>query len=115
MAPQNPKVTAAFEAMKVLGIPQKKVKPVLKDLLQTYEKNWGMIEQENYRVLVDAIFEAEDNVTEKKKKLAKNVDVRIQLLSSFFIVFFVPFVTKYGCISSISFWLEPTGNHGTRT
>lgn len=60
MAP-DPKITKAFKAMKLLGISENKVKPVLKRLLKLYDKNWELIEGENYRVLADAIFEEEDN------------------------------------------------------
>ncbi|KAJ0740175.1 putative [histone H3]-lysine(4) N-trimethyltransferase [Helianthus annuus] len=55
----NPRVEKAFRAMRNLGIPDKKTKPVLKYLLKLYEKKWELIEQENYRVLADAIFENE--------------------------------------------------------
>ncbi|XP_058767004.1 histone-lysine N-methyltransferase SUVR4-like [Vicia villosa] len=61
MAPPNPKVIAAFRAMTNLGIHESKVKPVLKKLIKLYEGNWELIEEENYRALVDAIFEEEDN------------------------------------------------------
>lgn len=67
MAP-NPRVSAAFRAMKALGINETKVKPVLKKLLKLYDKNWELIEEENYRALADAIFEEEDNIQEEKKK-----------------------------------------------
>ncbi|XP_048430066.1 probable inactive histone-lysine N-methyltransferase SUVR2 [Pyrus x bretschneideri] len=76
MAP-NPRVNAAFKAMAELGINEKQVKPVLKNLLRLFDKNWELIEEENYRVLVDAIFDAEDTqgVEEKKeKKKSKNYD-----------------------------------------
>lgn len=63
MAP-NPRVLAAFRAMKDIGIKEDKVKPVLKRLLKLYEKNWELIEEENYRALADAIFEEEDNVVQ---------------------------------------------------
>lgn len=59
MAP-NPRVVAAYRAMTTLGINEVKVKPVLKQLLKLYDKNWEMIEQENYRVLADAIFEQDE-------------------------------------------------------
>ncbi|KAI4301040.1 hypothetical protein L6164_034359 [Bauhinia variegata] len=71
MAP-NPRVTSAYRAMKVLGIEEVKVKPVLKKLLKLYDKNWELIEAENYRVLADSIFqEEEENQGERwgKKKL----------------------------------------------
>ncbi|XP_055959547.1 histone-lysine N-methyltransferase SUVR4 isoform X3 [Mercurialis annua] len=60
MAP-NPKIMNAFRAMKNLGIPQDKVKPVLKKLLKLYDNNWLYVEEENYRALADAIFEADDD------------------------------------------------------
>ncbi|KAL8262034.1 hypothetical protein R6Q59_026083 [Mikania micrantha] len=68
MAP-NPRVAKAFRAMKELGIPEEKTKPVLKNLLKLYEKNWELIEEENYRALADAIFDSEEaEAAEKKKK-----------------------------------------------
>jgi hypothetical protein len=63
MAP-NPRVAAAFRAMRDIGIKEDKVKPVLKKLLKLYDKNWELIEEENYRALADAIFEEEDNVVQ---------------------------------------------------
>ncbi|KAK2978146.1 hypothetical protein RJ640_029140, partial [Escallonia rubra] len=67
MAP-NPRVAKAFRAMKVLGVAEEKVKPVLKNLLKLYEKNWALIEEENYRALADAIFDTEDAETAAHKK-----------------------------------------------
>ena len=58
--PTNPRVAKAFRAMRDLGIAEDKVKPVLKNLLKLYEKNWDYIEAENYRVLADAIFDNEE-------------------------------------------------------
>ncbi|TYG58664.1 hypothetical protein ES288_D08G241100v1 [Gossypium darwinii] len=70
MAP-NPRVVQAFRTMKEIGISEEKVKPVLKELLKLYDKNWELIESENYRVLADAIFEEEDSkVSEPKKSTA---------------------------------------------
>ncbi|XP_022727454.1 probable inactive histone-lysine N-methyltransferase SUVR2 isoform X2 [Durio zibethinus] len=63
MAP-NPRIGRAFRAMKELGISEEKVKPVLKKLLKLYDKNWELIESENYRVLADAIFDEEDSKEE---------------------------------------------------
>ncbi|XP_015579282.1 probable inactive histone-lysine N-methyltransferase SUVR2 isoform X1 [Ricinus communis] len=60
MAP-NPRVVSAFRAMKAIGINEDKVKPVLKKLLKLYDKNWELIEEENYRVLADAIFDDDDS------------------------------------------------------
>lgn len=59
MAP-NPRVLKAFRAMKAIGILEDKVKPVLKDLLKLYDKNWEHIEEENYRALADAILERDE-------------------------------------------------------
>ncbi|XP_065874282.1 probable inactive histone-lysine N-methyltransferase SUVR2 isoform X2 [Euphorbia lathyris] len=59
MAP-NPRVREAFRAMKAIGISEIQVKPVLKRLLKLYDKKWELIEEENYRVLADAIFEDDD-------------------------------------------------------
>lgn len=58
--PVNPRVKKAFRAMKSIGISEEKVKPILKSLLKLYDKNWELIEEENYRALADAIFENED-------------------------------------------------------
>lgn len=54
------KVANAFRAMKAIGIPEDIVKPVLKNLLKLYEKNWELIEEENYRALADAIFDRQE-------------------------------------------------------
>lgn len=59
MAP-NIRVAKAFRAMRDIGILEEKVKPVLKKLLKLYDKNWELIEEENYRALADAIFETEE-------------------------------------------------------
>ncbi|KAG4135346.1 hypothetical protein ERO13_D08G209900v2 [Gossypium hirsutum] len=75
MAP-NPRVVQAFRTMKEIGISEEKVKPVLKKLLKLYDKNWELIESENYRVLADAIFEEEDSkVSEPKKSTAHDEDI----------------------------------------
>ncbi|XP_055813115.1 probable inactive histone-lysine N-methyltransferase SUVR2 isoform X3 [Solanum dulcamara] len=66
--PVNPRVKKAFRAMKSIGIAEEKVKPILKSLLKLYDKNWELIEEENYRALADAIFEKEEaEATEHKK------------------------------------------------
>ncbi|KAL5562000.1 hypothetical protein UlMin_031747 [Ulmus minor] len=66
MAP-NSKAYAACHAMMALGISKDKTKQVLKKLLTLYDKNWELIEAENYRALADAIFEEDDSVAENKK------------------------------------------------
>lgn len=65
MAPtpsQKERALAACRAMSSLGIDDSKVKSVLKKLLKVYDKNWELIEAENYRVLADAIFEDDDKM-----------------------------------------------------
>lgn len=54
------RVANAFRAMKAIGISEDKVKPVLKSLLKLYDKNWALIEEENFRALADAIFERDE-------------------------------------------------------
>lgn len=68
MAPPNARVIKAFRAMKDLGIAEEVTKPVLKNLLKVYDKNWELIEEENYRALVDAIFDTQDSEEAQKKK-----------------------------------------------
>ncbi|XP_051141998.1 probable inactive histone-lysine N-methyltransferase SUVR2 [Andrographis paniculata] len=63
------RVANAFRAMKAIGITEDKVKPVLKSLLKLYDKNWILIEEENYRALADAIFERQESeAVEQSKK-----------------------------------------------
>ncbi|WOG94941.1 hypothetical protein DCAR_0314238 [Daucus carota subsp. sativus] len=68
MAPPNARVLKAFRAMKDLGIAEEVTKPVLKKLLKVYDKNWELIEEENYRALVDAIFDTQESEEAEKKK-----------------------------------------------
>ncbi|XP_020870721.1 probable inactive histone-lysine N-methyltransferase SUVR1 isoform X3 [Arabidopsis lyrata subsp. lyrata] len=68
MAP-NPKIKKACDAMKLLGISETKTRAFLRKLLKAYDNNWDFIEDEAYKVLLDAIFdEADAQSTEKKKK-----------------------------------------------
>ncbi|XP_031112413.1 probable inactive histone-lysine N-methyltransferase SUVR2 isoform X1 [Ipomoea triloba] len=79
MAP-NPRVISAFRAMKSIGISEDKVKPVLKNLLKLYEKNWELIEEENYRALADAIFEQQDEAEAAAQlKKPNNAEAAAQL------------------------------------
>ncbi|XP_020210444.1 probable inactive histone-lysine N-methyltransferase SUVR1 [Cajanus cajan] len=73
MAP-NPRVINAYNAMSSLGISVEEVKPVLKRLLQLYQNNWELIEEDNYRTLIDAYFELkeEDKQAEGKRKALIN-------------------------------------------
>lgn len=67
------RVASAFQAMKDIGITEDKVKPVLKNLLKLYDKNWVLIEEENYRALADAIFERDEaEAAEASKKTVVN-------------------------------------------
>lgn len=56
----NPRVVKAFAVTRALGLHDEEVKPVLKNLLQVYEKNWELIEEDNYRTLLDAFFELKE-------------------------------------------------------
>ncbi|KAL0437331.1 UNVERIFIED_CONTAM: putative inactive histone-lysine N-methyltransferase SUVR1 [Sesamum radiatum] len=64
----------AFRAMKAIGISEDKVKPVLKNLVKLYDKNWGLIEAENYRALADAIFEREEAEAQQRSKKVVNTE-----------------------------------------
>ncbi|XP_020597831.1 probable inactive histone-lysine N-methyltransferase SUVR2 isoform X2 [Phalaenopsis equestris] len=71
MAPsaQLQRAIAALKAMKRLGFDQGVSKAILKELLKVYGNNWEYIEDENYRLLADAILdslEAKDNGANKK-------------------------------------------------
>ncbi|KAI3793846.1 hypothetical protein L1987_36469 [Smallanthus sonchifolius] len=57
----------ALSAMEELGISHEVVEPVLENLLKLYRGRWELIEEENYRTLVDAIFEPLD----EKKSIAE--------------------------------------------
>ncbi|XP_052189405.1 probable inactive histone-lysine N-methyltransferase SUVR2 [Diospyros lotus] len=52
------KVAKACKEMETIGIPEETVKPVLKNLLDLYDGNWKLIEDENYKALIDAIFDS---------------------------------------------------------
>ncbi|XP_031097205.1 probable inactive histone-lysine N-methyltransferase SUVR2 [Ipomoea triloba] len=61
MAPNNRwKFGRAYKAMKALGYSTETVKPILKNLLDAYDKNWDHIEDNNYAVLVEAILDDDD-------------------------------------------------------
>ncbi|KAL2236398.1 UNVERIFIED_CONTAM: putative inactive histone-lysine N-methyltransferase SUVR2 [Sesamum indicum] len=64
----------AFRAMKAIGISEDKVKPVLKNLVKLYDKNWALIEEENYRALADAIFEREEAEAQQRPKKDVNTE-----------------------------------------
>lgn len=54
------KILKACNSMKAMGIAEELVRPVLNDLANLYDNNWALIEDENYRVLIDAIFEQQE-------------------------------------------------------
>ena len=57
----NERVRKAFNATRALGIPDQEVIPVLKHLLKVFDKNWELIESEDYRALIDAYFELKED------------------------------------------------------
>lgn len=63
----NPRVIKAYNAMRALGISENEVKPVLKNLVKVYDRNWELIEEDNYRTLIDAYFEL------KEDKVSQNI------------------------------------------
>ncbi|KAF3791908.1 Histone-lysine N-methyltransferase [Nymphaea thermarum] len=67
MAPHS-RFNSAVQAMGDIGIPSKTVKPILRKLLELYEDNWALIEEESYRALADAIFEQQDSQNDAKIK-----------------------------------------------
>ncbi|CAH8323068.1 unnamed protein product [Eruca vesicaria subsp. sativa] len=74
MAP-NPHIKKAYKAMKDLGINDAQIKPVLKNLLNLYDKNWDLIADDNYRALADAIFDSQETqASEEKKGKEKKAD-----------------------------------------
>ncbi|XP_047335682.1 histone-lysine N-methyltransferase SUVR4-like [Impatiens glandulifera] len=56
----NSRVVKASNAMRNLGVSEEKIMFVLEKLLKLYDKNWQLIEEDNYRVLADAIFERDE-------------------------------------------------------
>lgn len=86
---RNPRVQAAYRAMKALGISETTVKPVLKNLLRLYEKNWELIEEENYRALADAIFEYEETKVHFALLLLESVIYFVFRSFSFYFLFFL--------------------------
>ncbi|XP_031121920.1 uncharacterized protein LOC116025008 isoform X2 [Ipomoea triloba] len=60
--------------MKALGISEDKVKPALIHVLKLYNKNWDLIEEENYRPLIEAIFEYEEAEAANLEKSSKNAE-----------------------------------------
>uniref|UniRef100_A0ACD5Y1H5 Uncharacterized protein n=1 Tax=Avena sativa TaxID=4498 RepID=A0ACD5Y1H5_AVESA len=63
MASHRERGNKAYSAMKSLGFPKKKALAVIKRLLKLFEDNWEPIEEDNYRILIDAILEDSSNET----------------------------------------------------
>lgn len=55
-------VTKALNVTRALGIPDEEVKPILNNLLRVYDKNWTLIEEGNYRTLLDAYFDHKETM-----------------------------------------------------
>ncbi|GAU21877.1 hypothetical protein TSUD_33740 [Trifolium subterraneum] len=66
----NPRFINAFNAMETLGISKEEVKPVLRNLLELFDENWELIEDDNYRALIDAYFESKEDKQEEHKRKA---------------------------------------------
>ncbi|XP_072967599.1 probable inactive histone-lysine N-methyltransferase SUVR2 isoform X2 [Typha angustifolia] len=66
MASKTERARAALNAMKSLGFSKKVATPVLKNLLSLYGNKWELIEDENYRVLADAILDMQENGAQDK-------------------------------------------------
>lgn len=58
--PQAARFARAYKEMKKLGYQSKVVKPILQELLGLYNKDWSLIEEDNYQVLADAILNSEE-------------------------------------------------------
>ncbi|KAL8170808.1 hypothetical protein V2J09_022612 [Rumex salicifolius] len=73
----KPRVSKALSAMVALGISREEARQTLKRLYLLYEKNWEFIEAENYRALVDAIFEdkGEEGTTNKREAKGESYTV----------------------------------------
>ncbi|KAM7263112.1 hypothetical protein ACFE04_000795 [Oxalis oulophora] len=65
---KNTRADAAYDAMKKFEFPLPLVKKMLKELLEVYtEEGWFLIEEDSYRVLIDAILE---KLAEEQQKQA---------------------------------------------
>ncbi|XP_016450056.1 putative inactive histone-lysine N-methyltransferase SUVR2 isoform X2 [Nicotiana tabacum] len=63
------KVKRACEAMEVFGYTEEIVKPVLRNLLNLYNKNWKLIEDENYSALLESLIDSEESKERQKSLL----------------------------------------------
>lgn len=69
------RASCAFKATRALGIRDEEVKPVLLNLLKLFDKNWELIEAEDYRALIDAYFESKESerVSDEKSLMEHSV------------------------------------------
>ncbi|XP_048333486.2 uncharacterized protein LOC107422814 isoform X4 [Ziziphus jujuba] len=72
MAPNKKIVVAdACRAMEQYGIPKIKTKAVMRELLKLYGTSWELIVQEGYKVLIDALFDKQEE--EERGKYNKTI------------------------------------------
>ncbi|KAH7522020.1 hypothetical protein FEM48_Zijuj07G0093600 [Ziziphus jujuba var. spinosa] len=72
MAPNKKIVVAdACRAMEQYGIPKIKTKSVMRELLKLYGTSWELIVQEGYKVLIDALFDKQEE--EERGKYNKTI------------------------------------------
>lgn len=57
MADDKERFRRALEFMKMLGVSNTVVAPLLRRLIKLYDNEWSLIEEENYRALADSYFE----------------------------------------------------------
>ncbi|XP_050225811.1 histone-lysine N-methyltransferase SUVR4-like isoform X3 [Mercurialis annua] len=66
----NERALNAFKAAEALGIHREEVKPILKNLLSVFDRNWELIEADNYRALIDAYFDSKENKATEGQKVS---------------------------------------------
>ncbi|CAL1383352.1 unnamed protein product [Linum trigynum] len=76
--PPNPRVVEVFRTMREIGFKDEVVKPVLKRLLKLYDKKIELIEEDNYRVLLDALLEDQEGSGNKQTVDEATFDEDIQ-------------------------------------
>jgi hypothetical protein len=61
MSSNNERGVKACNAMKTLGFNRAKARKVVKRLFKLFDDNWEPIEEDNYRILIDAMLEDGNN------------------------------------------------------
>jgi hypothetical protein len=61
MASHKERGSKALNTMKSLGFPKKKFTTVIRRLLKLFDGNWVPIEEDNYRILIEAILAEGDD------------------------------------------------------